>query len=102
MIIFNTTYCIDSAIHDECLGWFINNYIPVAILSGQVKSPTLARIYSQNEDEGENYSLQFKVESVEELQMWYKTTGDKLQTVLNEKFGEQVLSFTTLMEEVIL
>ena len=99
MIIFNTTYCIDSAIHEECLNWIIEKYIPLATHSGQVKSPILAKIFSQ-ESEGENYSLQFRVESIDELHQWYEFTGDRLHVALNNNFGERVLSFTTLMEEV--
>ena len=102
MIIFNTTYCMEAAVHQECLAWLQEKYIPVAVHSGQVKSPTLARIYSQEGGEGENYSLQFKVESIDLLQEWYESTGDRLQIALNAKFGEQVLTFTTLMEEVVL
>ncbi|MFZ4455892.1 MAG: DUF4286 family protein [Bacteroidales bacterium] len=101
MIIFNTTYCIDSTIHDECLMWLKEELIPIAIHSGEVYLSTLARIYSQEDgDNGVNYSLQFKVENVDVLQEWFETTGDMLHSALTRRFGEQVLTFTTLMEEV--
>ncbi|MDD2798588.1 MAG: DUF4286 family protein [Bacteroidales bacterium] len=102
MIIFNTTYCLDTTIHDECLVWLKESYIPVAVHSGEVNKPTLARIYSHEEGVGENYSLQFKVKSIEILEHWYESTGNPLHQALNEKFGEKVLTFTTLMEEVTL
>lgn len=101
MIIFNTTYCMDTDVHELCVGWLRNEYIPAAMASGQIHTPTLSKIFSQDAD-GENYSLQFKVESIETLQLWYETVGDQLQQELSARYGERVLIFTTLMDEISL
>lgn len=99
MIIFNTTYCMETATHELCVSWLREKYIPSALESGDLHTPRLSKIYSQEAD-GINYSLQFNVESVEILQTWYEKVGDNLQQDLSALFGESVLGFTTLMEEV--
>jgi hypothetical protein len=99
MIIFNTTYCMEYSAHDRCLVWLREKYIPRALQSGQMHSPRMSKILSQDTD-GINYSLQFRVESVEMLEAWYIEVGDQLQQELSNHFGESVLGFSTLMEEV--
>lgn len=99
MIIFNTTYCIDSSMLEAGLLWLKEDYIPKALVSGQVHTPRLSKILS-DETDGVNYSLQFLVESIEELEIWYQATGDSLYQDMMGRFGEKMLGFSTLLEEV--
>ena len=99
MIIFNTTYCLDQSVLQSGLLWLKENYIPKALASGQIHTPRLSKILS-NETEGANYSLQFMVESIDILEIWYQSTGDDLSQEMNQRFGEKMLGFSTLLEEV--
>lgn len=101
MIIFNTTYCMDASVHEAGLKWLVDNLIPQATKSGEIHTPQLSRIYAQ-EGDTVNYALQFRVASIEVLQSWYELRGDQLQQNMTDEFGEQILSFTTIMEEVSL
>ena len=99
MIIFNTTYCIDHSVLQAGLIWIKENYIPKAMDSGQIHTPRLSKILS-DETEGINYSLQFLVNSIEELEIWYQSTGDLLHQDMVGRFGDKMLGFSTLLEEV--
>ena len=46
----------------------------------------------------ENFSLQFHVKDTASLSRWYNETGDDLAHALTEKFKDQVVGFTTLLE----
>ena len=44
------------------------------------------------------FSLQFHVKDTASLSRWYNETGDDLAHALTEKFKDQVVGFTTLLE----
>ena len=100
MIVFNTTYCIDKKAAPEALDYLRDTYIPSVLISNQFSNPRLCRVLGSDDDEGENYSLQFEVESIEILEKWYAEKGRALHEALISRFGEQVAAFATLLQPI--
>lgn len=100
MLIFNTTLHLDDSVHDECLIFLKEIYIPQAISNGLLEQPSLARIDAQHEEHGISYAMQFKTENIDTLDKWAATTGEALSRKFNEKFGAKVAGFVTLLEEI--
>lgn len=100
MIIFNTTFHIEDDVHDDVLNFLRGVYIPMAANGGFLFSPRLARIHRQHEESGESYSLQFHVKNVDTLNHWLSADGHSLQKELIKRFGDKVMGFVTLLEEV--
>lgn len=99
MYIFNTTYHAAGAHIDTFLEWIKKEYITRAIQSKQLSDPQLALIMAKEDgSDGNNYSLQFKVESIDILESWYKETGSSLLNEMHLKFGHQVSGFSTIMK----
>ncbi|BES63385.1 DUF4286 family protein [Dysgonomonas capnocytophagoides] len=100
MLIFNTTLHIDDSIHDECLIYLKERYIPKAIESKILEQPLLAKIEAQHEEHGVSYAMQFKTTDIDTLDSWAKTTGQELQQEMNNRFGSKIAGFVTLLEEI--
>lgn len=100
MLIFNTTLHLDDSIHNECLIFLKERYIPQAISNKMLEQPTLARIEAQHEKHGVSYAMQFKTQNIDILNNWAATIGEKLSEELNNKFGNKVAGFVTLLEEI--
>lgn len=100
MIIFNTTYHLEHVVSDKCLQFFKKEYIPKAVASGLLTSPTLSKVHASHGESGVTYALQFKVKDLETLDQWVGETGEGLKNDLLKKFGNQVAGFSTLLEEV--
>ncbi len=98
MIIFNTTYHASDNVKEMFLNWIKEVYIPTALHRPELSEPQLCRIMTDNEDEGTSYSLQFHVKDTIALSHWYAETGNDLVCALTEKFKDQVVGFTTLLE----
>lgn len=98
-MIFNTTFCMTEKQEHDFLHWMRKHHIPKSLKLDFVHTPQFTKIVSQ-ELEGVNYSLQLKTENIETLQMWYEEVGDQLLADLSKHFGEDVLTFSTLLEEV--
>lgn len=100
MIIFNTTYHVEDEIHYDYLDYIRETFIPKALESGFLYEARLARIVAQYDEPGTSYSLQFRVKNSDTLRHWLHESGDSLNKELTEKFGDKVLGFVTLLEEV--
>ena len=78
MLIYNTTFQVDDAVHDNFLIWIKESYIPEVQKHGTLKAPRICRILSHR-DEGSSYSLQWELKKI---------------------FKDKVVGFPTLMEIV--
>lgn len=100
MIVYNTTFNAEEAIADEFIVWLKKEYVPKATKSGKLTDPRLTSVLSHDNGNGKNYSLQFRTESIDELDDWYKDCGYELVELLTKQFGNKVAGFSTLLEEM--
>lgn len=100
MIIYNTTFSVPSELHDEFLIFIREEYVPEAMKSGIVQEPRLSRIYSNNEEEGMSYALEFLAASIDNLEKWNLETGKKLYFLLMKRFRQNILGFATVLKPV--
>ena len=100
MIIYNTTFHIDQQAIAECLDFLKKEFIPAAARSGFLQAPRLRHILPYEEGEGESYEVQFMVKNIETLNYWLEKEGAALHRQLTDKFGQQVVGFSTLLEEI--
>ncbi len=97
MIIFNTTYNASNDSAVPFIKWLRTRYIPFATESGELKDARLAHLMVENDGKSNSFSLQFVVENVDTLEKWYHKYGAELVHELEEKFGQKVVGFTTIM-----
>lgn len=100
MIIYNTTFHIDKSVRDEGLDYLRKIYMPQALASGFLRDPNLRRVLATDDAEGENYCVQFRVKNVDTLNYWMEKEGRALHEALVRRFGEKMVGFSTLLEEL--
>lgn len=100
MIIYNTTFHVEKEIKEHFLDFLRDDYIPFVTKDKTMKNPRLTRVFSQNEDDGYSYALEFKVDDIEAMETWQKINAKEVQTMLYKKFNQQVLSFATLLQHI--
>lgn len=101
MIIYNTTYHVAETREEEFIQWLRSEYIPRAIAGGELSSPQLTLVMSNEPDrQGNSYSLQFHAPSVEALEIWYRKTGIALVKEIESTFSQHVMGFSTLMQKL--
>lgn len=100
MIVFNTTYHADNARKEEFIEWLKAVYIPAVLGHGALQEPRLTRIFAEDESEGTSLSLQFNSPDTDTLQRWHRECGEPLLDDMRERFGNQVLGFSTLLEVI--
>ena len=106
MILYNTTFIVDTRLSDQFTTWVSTRYITTAIESGLLEQPLLTRILQPADISAgpsdcnmESFALQFKSPSLEASHKW----DEEVAPVLINEFhrgrsAESLLSFSTFME----
>lgn len=102
MILFNTTFVIDPGIDMEFRMWVRDKFIPSG-LNGGLTEPLLTRILpldlpGMEDQESQSYAVQFKAPSVEFADEWMSRMGVYHIGNMQDKHGQNFLSFSTFME----
>lgn len=99
MLLVNTTYHVAANSETEWTEWVKTTYIPAVTQTAMLVNPTLFRLLVDEEPDTKHYALQFEVADLDTLEAWFESTGKTLQHSMGQVFKEEVLGFTTLMEE---
>lgn len=100
MIVFNTTFHVETSINDEFVNYLQEVYIPAATRSGLLSSPRLARVFAGEEEEGYSYAMEFTVVDLTALEKWNQEESKGVVTPLLDKFKEKVAGFSTVMQTI--
>ena len=100
MILYNVTVNIDDSVHDEWLEWMRSKHIPDVLSTGLFTESKLYRIRTENEEEGNTYSIQYFLRSMDDYKIYQKEYAEKLQFEHTEKFKDKFVAFRTIMELV--
>lgn len=102
MIVYNTTYTVGNGDAKNFIIWINEVYIPRAKDDGRLKNARLLQILTHKDPDTECFSLQFELESTDQLQQWYAQSGKALVEEMLRMFGEKVVGFSTIMNDVTL
>ena len=100
MIVFNTTFHVEAALHEEFVNYMLEVYIPMSTRSGLLTSPRLARVFGQEGEEGLSYAMEFTAADLMALEKWNSEESNRVVTPLLEKFKEKVAGFSTVMQTI--
>lgn len=98
MLIYNTTYVVDTDVAENFKIWMNECYIPEVLNHGTLESPRMLRVLSHREDGSEAYSLQWEVADSGRLHAWHTEQGAALNKELLALFGDKVVGIPTLLE----
>ena len=100
MFIFNTTYLVSDRVHDTWLKWVKEEHIPFMMNSTLFTQPQVARVITSAKEDGTSFSVQFHVRDMQTLKIWNKEFSLLFQNKCSDKFGSEVVFFTTVLELV--
>jgi hypothetical protein len=98
MFIYNITIKVDWQIHDEWLQWLRNNYIPSIMQTNCFEKYQATRLHETDETEGPTYAIQFYATSKLQCNRYSRLYAASVMQNAFEKWKDQMLSFSSLME----
>ncbi len=99
MYIYNVTINIEDSVHDEWLSW-IQDHIQEVLATGRFISAKLAEVLVDEDLGGTTYSVQYTVNSREELDKYYEFDAPKLRGDGIKKFADKMVAFRTELKVV--
>ncbi|MCC6818657.1 MAG: DUF4286 family protein [Bacteroidia bacterium] len=101
MIIYNVTCNIPETIESEWVHWMKHTHIPEVIATEKFTGFKMLKLLTGVEDnEGVNYAIQYYCNSLSDFESYNQDFAPALKQKTFERYGEQVLAFRTLLEEV--
>ena len=100
MILYNITYMVAHEIHDEWITWLKTVHIPEMMATGLFERNQVLRLLEVDEQEGITYAAQFYSSSIDNYRSYISNNAPALRLKANQKWGDKVLGYRTLMEIV--
>jgi len=100
MIVYNTTFQVDTDIQDEFVEYLLQKFIPACTKSGLLTSPRLARVFGTDEDEGISFAIEFTAKDLFTLEKWNNEESYSIHAPLIEKFREKIAGFSTILQTI--
>ena len=99
MIVYNITFAIaDDLDPEEWLSFIKQQYLNPAVETGYFRGYTvLGLLRADHGDAGTTFACQLHTNSIDKIDVFEKEEKDRLDAVLDKKFGEKCLSFITVL-----
>lgn len=101
MIVYNVTANVAEEIADEWLAWMKSTHILRVMETGCFEGyKALRMVGNQHDVDGRTFAVQYFVKDMKTMTQYASQYAPALQQDVFERYGEKVLSFRTIMEEV--
>lgn len=98
MIIYNVTCNVESSISKDWQKWMQEVHVPEVMQCGFFISSNMYRVVSSY-DNGETFAIQYQCQSMKDLHHYEINFAKNLRKKHNDRFGDKVVAFRTILEE---
>ena len=99
MYIYNVTINIDETIHEPWLRWMRDEHIPDMLATGKFLGALMTRVMVEEEMGGITYSIQYRTDSKETLDRYYREDAEILRAQ-SKAFEGKFVAFRTELQVV--
>jgi Mn-containing catalase len=100
MLIYNVTTKVSHGINEAWLQWMKEEHIPKILATGMFTHHRMVRVLETDDSEGATYAVQYFCNSWEQYADYIKHFAPDLRQKVIERWGDQIVSFRTLMEVI--
>lgn len=100
MILYNVTVNVDQSVVEDWIQWMKTIHIPDVLSTGLFLENRLMRVLTVDEDEGNTFSVQYFLESIENYEVYKELFAPRLQKEHIDRYGSLCVAFRTILETV--
>jgi hypothetical protein len=89
---------VSDKVYGSWLKWINEEHVPFMLKTGAFSQPQVAKVLANETQEGTSFSVQFHIFDMPTLEIWNEQYGEEFEKSCLEKFGTEVLSFSTVLE----
>lgn len=99
MVLYNTTYNVAAEVAADWLRWIKAFYLPTVMATGLPVGNRVLRLLTEIDNGGVTFSVQLDFRAMEDYFSYLNLHADAMQQRIKHRFGNQFVSFDTLLEE---
>ncbi|GAB4023639.1 DUF4286 family protein [Spirosoma koreense] len=99
MILYNTTYSVATEAATDWLNWMKRFFGPTAMATALPVDFKILRLLTELDNGGVTYSVQLTFVTMDLYLAYQELHADALRQRIQHRFGNQLVSFETLLEE---
>ncbi|MCZ4693277.1 DUF4286 family protein [Ancylomarina euxinus] len=99
MIIYNTSYILNSAIEKDFCKWMNDKFIPLVKETGTFSQHYFCKVMVQQEDGSQTYSLQLFFKNKAQLDKYNEVFEPRCKAIFAAKYQTNILTFSSTMFE---
>lgn len=100
MIVYNVTSAIDEDIEQDWLKWMREHHMPEVMATRQFVDCRLYKVLARQEPGTVTYSAQYLALNMEDVDSYVEKFAPGLRSHVSDRYGDKVVSFRTLLEEI--
>lgn len=100
MLLYNVTTKVSQIIADEWLQWIKEEHIPEMVATRCFTHASVLRLMEIDDEEGPTFAVQYFAESQADYDRYLQVFANALRHKSFEKWGNQFISFRSLMHIV--
>ena len=99
MILYNVTLAVDDSVHDQWMEWMIKEHIPEVMATNKFVDFKAFKVLLEKEG-SITYSIQYFADNLTQVQLYLAQDAHGLEAKHLAKFGDSVVAFRTVLEEL--
>lgn len=100
MIIYNVTTKVARPVHEAWVTWMKQEHIPDIMHTGLFHDFRMCRLLEQDDTDGPTYAIQYYTDTLENYNTYIQEHASLLLQRAFSAFGDQFVSFRTVMQVV--
>ncbi|GAB3340677.1 hypothetical protein GCM10027299_54270 [Larkinella ripae] len=100
MILYNLTVNIEKPIEQEWLQWMRAEHVPAVLATGLPQDHKILHLLTEVDNNGATYTFQYSFRNKLDFFRFQKNHSDALMDQMQQRFGNQYVTFQSLLEEV--
>lgn len=100
MIIYNVTCSVDKDIAEEWVSWMKDKHIPELLKTGFFYDYKILKVLSHDDADTFSFAVQYHAHTIKDVESYIQKDAPRLRDDVQKRYGEKVVAYRTLLEEV--
>jgi hypothetical protein len=100
MLIYNVTSKVSWQVQDAWIEWMVSEHIREILATGLFVRYQLVRLQDVDDIDGPTFAVQYYIDNRENYDLYIRQFAPALRDKAINRWGENVISFRTLMEVI--
>lgn len=101
MFLYNVTVNVDPGQESEWLRWMKKDHLPKMLATNRFYDARILKLLNESQEAtGTTFAVQYLAHSLGDIENYLNNEAEALRKDTQDKFGDRIVAFRTVLEEV--